>query len=134
VQCLWQILNRNLDLNGTEKELHLTTFFEGGFSNRWLKLAEINEQPQWKSNEEWWWFELWGCRPLRLRIGFCGGGVIDSFNERCGNLYSMSLRNCLIYLKAMPLVIVIMSSMLTLWVVIVLWRSIEHDFPKWRKT
>jgi hypothetical protein len=40
-------------LNGIEKELYFTTSFEGGFSNRVLKLAEINEQPQWKCNEEW---------------------------------------------------------------------------------
>jgi hypothetical protein len=71
------------------------------------------EQPQWRCNEEWWWFELWGWRPLMLRIGFCGGGVMDSFNETCGNDYGMSLHTCLIYLKAMPLAIVIMSPMLT---------------------
>jgi hypothetical protein len=57
-------------------------------------------------------FFVW--RPLRLRRGFFGGGVMDSFNETCGNEYGMSLHNCLIYLKAMPLVIVITSPMLTL--------------------
>lgn len=45
-----------------------------------------------------------------MRIGFCcGGGMMDSFNETCGNEYGMSLHNCLIYLKALPLAIVIIS-------------------------
>jgi hypothetical protein len=57
---------------------------------------------------------------LRWRIGFCGGGgggVTDSFNEKCVNEYGVLLHNCYIYLKAMPLAIVIMSTMLTLYVV-----------------
>jgi hypothetical protein len=55
-----------------------------------------------------------GWRPLRLRIGFCGVGVMDSFNETCNNEYGVLLHNCLIYLKAMPLAIVTMSPMLKL--------------------
>ncbi len=40
--------------------------------------------------------------------------MMDSSNEICNKEYGMSLRNCLIYLKAMPLAIVTMSPMLAL--------------------
>jgi hypothetical protein len=40
-------------LNGSEKDLRLTTFFEGGLSNGLLKVAAMYKQPQWRFNEKW---------------------------------------------------------------------------------